>query len=595
MPTRRAPFAILAVLVLAAAGCVAPGGEVDPAADAASLASAARFSFDDLLVERLALDLPDGDTLDMAVFRPDVAKAGAADEKVPVLADIGPYYGNLAGPVDELSGFDERLAEYFVPRGYAVARVSLRGTGMSEGCFDVGGAKEIEDVGQIVEFLAAQPWSNGAVAVLGKSYDGTTPWMAALSGAPSLRTIVPISGISDMYRYTFYEGVAYPETRGFHTYYPLLVDYDTYPGLSPTAGLPHARQNLVRTCADIATQSAHGGATYATGDHGTAFWQERDYEPRMKDVKVPVFLVHGLQDWNVKPDNGIPVFSQLDVPKAMWLGQWEHDYPDINRHVEEWSRHDWNQTLLTWFDHWLKDVPNDWQQMANVQVQDSYGQWRTYETWPPQSAVPLRLHPQGDGSLHDAPGETVMRGLRDPASLGHRPGEDADSRGLTFLSGPMPRNVTIVGEPLADLRLSVDQPGGQMVVRLWNVTSDGEWKPFDHGARSVRHRESRDAGTPAPLNEVFHMEVRLYPQQTVLPEGNRLGMTLAPTGPAYLDSLFPLTTYNVHLGGDDASTLTLLAETPEDADALRGALQGAGPVESRGACRPTCGAHEIVI
>ena len=44
-------------------------------------------------------------------------------------------------------------------------------------------------------WLGTQPWSNGKVGMIGKSYDGSTPWQAATFGNPHLATIVPMSGL----------------------------------------------------------------------------------------------------------------------------------------------------------------------------------------------------------------------------------------------------------------------------------------------------------------------------------------------------------------------------------------------------------------
>ena len=43
--------------------------------------------------------------------------------------------------------------------------------------------------------LGSQDWSNGNVAMIEKSYDGSTPWQAAMFGNEHLKTIVPISGL----------------------------------------------------------------------------------------------------------------------------------------------------------------------------------------------------------------------------------------------------------------------------------------------------------------------------------------------------------------------------------------------------------------
>ena len=46
-----------------------------------------------------------------------------------------------------------------------------------------------------VTWLGTQSWSNGKVGIIGKSYDGSTPWQAATFGNPHLATIVPMSGL----------------------------------------------------------------------------------------------------------------------------------------------------------------------------------------------------------------------------------------------------------------------------------------------------------------------------------------------------------------------------------------------------------------
>ena len=42
-------------------------------------------------------------------------------------------------------------------------------------------------------------WSNGKVAMTGRSYAGTMPFAVATTGVEGLETIVPIAGIADWY------------------------------------------------------------------------------------------------------------------------------------------------------------------------------------------------------------------------------------------------------------------------------------------------------------------------------------------------------------------------------------------------------------
>ncbi|MEC7756392.1 MAG: hypothetical protein VX621_01035 [Candidatus Thermoplasmatota archaeon] len=63
--------------------------------------------------------------------------------RVPVLAEIGPYYDD--GDVDALTPADRLgrfLIENYVPHGYGVAQVSVFGTGESNHCMDLMGHDE---------------------------------------------------------------------------------------------------------------------------------------------------------------------------------------------------------------------------------------------------------------------------------------------------------------------------------------------------------------------------------------------------------------------------------------------------------------------
>jgi hypothetical protein len=104
--------------------------------------------------------------------------------QVPIIAEIGPYYDD--GDVDALTPADRLgrfLIENFVPHGYGIAQVSVFGTGESNHCMDLMGTDEQRGIHAAVEYLGTAPFSNGAVGIIGKSYDGSTPWEAATMGS----------------------------------------------------------------------------------------------------------------------------------------------------------------------------------------------------------------------------------------------------------------------------------------------------------------------------------------------------------------------------------------------------------------------------
>jgi X-Pro dipeptidyl-peptidase len=246
------PAALIGIVMIASvlAGCLAARDPIDtepPIAerdlDSASLLSHLRnvsaplpgLSLDTAILEQYRVPAPDGILLDTWIVRPDTP------DPVPLVLEVTPYYGGgpptfAVGDALDLGGWG-LVPQVLVERGYAFGVSSVRGTGNSEGCFTQGGPGEGKDTAAVVEALAAEGWSNGNVGIIGVSYPGTTPKQVWLEAPPSLKTIVPISGISDFYKYNFKNGVPiWIQGYGFNTYYWPLTG-PTPVGLSGGLGL----------------------------------------------------------------------------------------------------------------------------------------------------------------------------------------------------------------------------------------------------------------------------------------------------------------------------------------------------------------------
>ena len=107
----------------------------------------------------------------------------------PVIATIHPYYefaGSNPNTIPDL-GIGQWVLEEFVPHGYALAQISTFGSGKSTHCQDVKGLGEQIGIQAAVDWLGKQPWSNGNVGLMGKSYAGTTNWEAAQNPSPHWR------------------------------------------------------------------------------------------------------------------------------------------------------------------------------------------------------------------------------------------------------------------------------------------------------------------------------------------------------------------------------------------------------------------------
>ena len=91
----------------------------------------------------------------------------------------------------------------FLNHGYAVVIQDVRGRYASDGAFDAL-RQEGPDGYDTINWIAAQPWSDGKVGMTGGSYLGIAQWRVALLNNPHLKAIFPVVSGSDDYFDRFY-------------------------------------------------------------------------------------------------------------------------------------------------------------------------------------------------------------------------------------------------------------------------------------------------------------------------------------------------------------------------------------------------------
>lgn len=172
----------------------------------------------DILVEQdVPVKLRDGVTVRADVYRP-VDRTGC-----PAIMGWSPY-GKRGGwltndvfghrtrmdvPVDwedGLNKFEGPNPAYWVSHGYAVIAPDPRGCFNSEGDIRAWGAPEAQDEYDVIEWVAAQPWSNGKVGLTGNSWLAISQWFVAALKPPHLAAIAPWEGAQDIYRDTLARG-----------------------------------------------------------------------------------------------------------------------------------------------------------------------------------------------------------------------------------------------------------------------------------------------------------------------------------------------------------------------------------------------------
>src|SRR3954464_6294481 len=211
------------------------------------------------------------------------------------------------------------VARELATHGYVVLRYSSRGFGNTPGEVDLMGPKETQDLLDAVHWLnnPHSPVVGGLVlhnriGQFGGSYGGAHAWALARSGDPAVRTTVPTATWSDIYDALLPNNVellAY--ANGFYA-----------TGLQPVA---KAQEGELSTTNNY-SQNMHRWVAEANSGVGLddlrAGAAERSVAGQYGKVKIPVFIVQGLNDGLFSANQAIDAYKALHarrVPTRLYL------------------------------------------------------------------------------------------------------------------------------------------------------------------------------------------------------------------------------------------------------------------------------------
>ena len=443
-----------------------------------------------------------------------------AECQVPVIAEVGPYYddGDVAAvePANRLGRF---LIENYVPHGYGVAQVSVFGTGNSNHCMDLMGTDEQRGIDAAVEWLGIQPWSNGKVGLIGKSYDGSTPWQAATFGNEHLATIVPMSGLIGVHDLMWRNGSM--EARG-------AIMHN---GVYGSFGIDGDADDPDNFCEGYLEGYANGPAAYLTGDMvtyaGNDYWTERSFLDRvLENYNGSIYIIQGMQDWNVDPHMAFPTHQLAEdagIEIKTLAGQWNHNYPDRPDHEDLPSgrggeaypytlRWDWADEMLYWFDWYLKgegETP-----ALGVEIQDNRGGWRFEATWPAPDTDYL---------------EVVVGDLSPSGSI-----VGASQGQITFSYGPFEQDTYMAGMPTLHISSTPHTTNnGHVFVEM----TDDNGMHLGHGVMDLRfHAGGRDGVVEIIPFTTVTAKMEFMPMDIFLSAGESVHFTITQTGEDYVPS-----------------------------------------------------------
>ena len=281
------------------------------------------------------ITLSDGCRLSARVWMPKDAQ----DDPVPVILEYLPYRKR-----DGTCARDALTHPWFAERGYACVRVDMRGNGDSEGVMeDEYTQQELDDACEVIADLAAQPWCNGRVGMMGISWGGFNGLQVAAMQPEALKAVITLCSTVDRFADDIHYkgGCLLNENLGWGA---------TMWSYSSRAPDPALRPDWREMWLERLEAEPFLPSVWLRHQSRDAYWQHGSVSEDYSKLKAKVLAIGG---WGDAYKNAVPqLVDALPGAKGI-VGPWVHKYPHFA--VPE-PRIGFLQEALRWWDRWLKDV-----------------------------------------------------------------------------------------------------------------------------------------------------------------------------------------------------------------------------------------------
>lgn len=505
----------------------------------------------------------DGEQLATDVYLP----TGTKETRFPTVLVRTPYG----------KGKDKDQYYRFLQRGYAVVVQDTRGREDSTGEW-MPEYYEIEDGDDTLNWIAAQPFSNGQVSMTGGSYLGYVQWAAAASGNPHLKAMLSSvcagSAFIDIPRRggCFNSGMlawAFMMTeRRLRADLVAQDNWDEILDIRPLNQIP--KQALGHEVPFLEKWLEHTDMD--------AFWERGNWSKRYKGGQVPALIMSGWFD-----DNGMGTTEALDLvqswEKGTWkavLGPWKHSgnaQYDLHalRLGDNALRYDMDILCMKWLEHFLKGVDNGIEKTPAVEYYTiGENQWKTAESWPVETSERKMFYldggdiglgqESGANGTGEACGSGVLSdtlpktsGAEDYVYDPDHPSvhiidmsenelevpedyTDEEKRAdmLSFSTPVLTEPLTVTGDMLAELYVSCDCPDTDFVVRVCDVDENGRSVKLADGVIGAKYRNGFDHPEYMEPGEIYKITIRTTKLSNTFLPGHRMRVTITSSAKNFI-------------------------------------------------------------
>ncbi|HJU61234.1 MAG TPA: CocE/NonD family hydrolase, partial [Candidatus Binatia bacterium] len=418
----------------------------------------------------------------------------------PVILGAHAYNKDLQSPPMRPVGFtpmrgymESGDSNFFARRGYVHAVFNVRGSGKSEGFYQLMGPLEIQDICKLTEWLAAQPWSTGDIGMFGVSYFARLAKAVAALGPKQLKAIFsPFAGTDD-YRHRCYHGGIL--AHGFITHWRNSLHRPNYRSLYKEAhGEAAYKEAVAQTLRDEeitavpalreALQNPEAGTNALIVDFllhpfDGPFW--REHSAQDAKARIPAYLGACWGNYGLHLPGAFTAWKDWQGPKKMVIGPGIY----LDRPVYQYQ-----DESLRWFDYWLKDIDNGVMDEPPIRCFiPPTGEWQSLDDWPPREArwITFYLHKDGILSEHELwPSEGTD--AFDESNFEHG--------SLTYTTPLLVENTELLGPSVLTLYVSSTDTDALLFVTLLVIDREDKEHELTRGWLRASQRRLREDSKP---------------------------------------------------------------------------------------------------
>lgn len=486
------------------------------------------------LERNVKVRMPDGILLDGDIYRP------ASNERFPVILGAHAYNKELQSPPILPVGFtpmrgymESGDSTFFARRGYVHAVFNVRGSGQSQGFYQLMGPIEVQDVYNLIDWLAVQPWSSGDVAMFGVSYFARLAKAVAAIGPKPLKAIfAPFAGTDD-YRHRSYHGGIL--AHGFLTHWRNSLHRPNYRSLYKAkhgeAAYKEAIEQALRDEEIMAVpalrealQNPEMGTNALVVDvllhpFDGAFWHERGAQD--SKATVPAYLGACWGNYGLHLPGAFTAWREWKGPKKMVIG------PPI---YLDRPLYQYQDESLRWFDYWLKGIDNGVMNEAPIRCFiPPIGEWKSLDDWPPSQArwTTFYLHKDRILSEHELWPDDGADSF-----------DESNSRhgSLTYATPPLVENTEVLGPSVLTLYLSTTDTEALLFATLLLLDREGKEHEVTRGWLRASQRRLREDSSqwepvlahqerdPLEPGKIYELRISIVPTARLFQAGERIGI-----------------------------------------------------------------------